>query len=70
MIGQFGFVDIDQRTVVNEEVFSRGLPFQHLALLVYFHSTAGNDEVDVRMVDHRITAPSVQYSEVAQLATS
>ena len=70
MICQLGFVDIDQRAVMDEKILGRSLPTQCAALVVYLHSTARDDEVHVRMVDHRITAPGMQHSEVPQLATT
>ena len=65
MIRQLGLVNVDQRAVMKQEVLRCRLPPNRVALTIHFHSATGNDEVNVRMIDHRITTPGVQHPEEA-----
>jgi hypothetical protein len=70
MSGQLGFVNTNERTVMKQKVLRSCLPSSRVALIINLHSAAWNDEVNVRMIDHRITTPGVQHSEEAEPATA
>ena len=53
--------------MVNQKILGRGLPGNGMSFFIHPNSASGDDEVEVGMIDHRIPAPRLQDTKIAEL---